>query len=215
MRHHRGMPAPRRPRPALLAIAALLAGGGAAAQPRTYTLDPDHSWVHFEVMHFGTSTSRGRFGPIAGEVLLDPGAGSGALRLRIATGSVDTGLPFFDSRLKRDDLLASDEHPHAEFAATDWRFDGGRVAAVTGDFTLRGVTRPLTLRALQFACRQDGTRGEVCGGDFGATFYRTTYGIWYGWPFIANTVRLLVQVEGVRPSESRPGSGASGPGSQN
>jgi polyisoprenoid-binding protein YceI len=67
---------------------------------------------------------------------------------------------------------------------------------------LRGVSRPLTLTALHFACRQDGVRGEVCGGDFEARFYRTTYGIVYGWPFIANTVRLLVQVEGVRQSQN-------------
>jgi polyisoprenoid-binding protein YceI len=202
------MRTPRRPRwTALLAAAALLAGGSAAAQPQSYTFDPDHSWVHFEVMHFGTSTTRGRFGPVAGEVLLDPTAGSGALRLRISTASVDTGLAFFDSRLRRDDLLASDAHPYAEFAATDWRFDGGRLAAVTGELTLRGVTRPLTLQAQQFGCRQDAARGEVCGGDFEATLYRTAYGMVYGWPFIANTVRLRVQVEGVRSAERRAAPG--------
>jgi polyisoprenoid-binding protein YceI len=196
------MPTPQRPVPALLAAATLLAAGGAAAQAQVYVLDADHSWVHFEVMHFGTSTSRGRFGPVTGEVMLDPATGIGTLQLRIATASVDTGLTFFDSRLRQDDLLASDDHPHADFSATDWRFDGGRLAEVTGDFTLRGVTKPLTLKALQFGCRQDAARGEVCGGDFEARFYRTTYGMVYGWPFIANTVRLRVQVEGVRRSQN-------------
>jgi polyisoprenoid-binding protein YceI len=195
------MPTRRRPWHALLAVAALLASGSAAAEAQTYTLDPDHSWVHFEVLHFGTSTSRGRFGPVSGEVRLDPAAGSGALRLRIATASVDTGLAFFDSRLRRDDFLASEEHPHAEFAATGWRFDGGRLAAVTGELTLRGVTRPLTLHAQQFGCRQDATRGEVCGGDFEGLLYRSAYGMLYGWPFVANTVRLRVQVEGVRAAQ--------------
>jgi polyisoprenoid-binding protein YceI len=195
------MPTRRRPWHALLAVAALLASGSAAAEAQTYTLDPDHSWVHFEVLHFGTSTSRGRFGPVSGEVRLDPTAGSGALRLRIATASVDTGLAFFDSRLRRDDFLASEEHPHAEFAATGWRFDGGRLAAVTGELTLRGVTRPLTLHAQQFGCRQDATRGEVCGGDFEGLLYRSAYGMLYGWPFVANTVRLRVQVEGVRVAQ--------------
>jgi polyisoprenoid-binding protein YceI len=192
------MPTPAQSLPALLLAAALLAGGASAAQPLSFTLDPDHSWVHFEVMHFGTSTTRGRFGPVSGEVVLDPAAGSGSLRVRIATASVDTGLAFFDSRLRRDDFLASDEHPHAQFAATEWRFDGDKPAAVTGDLTLRGVTRPLTLRATHFACRQDAARGEVCGGDFEGALYRTTYGMWYGWPFVANQVRLRVQVEGVR-----------------
>jgi polyisoprenoid-binding protein YceI len=188
--------------PALLTAALMLAGGQTIAQPVAYTLDPDHSWVHFEVMHFGTSTTRGRFGPLAGDVVLDAAAGSGVLSLRIATAGVDTGLAFFDSRLRRSDLLASEEHPYADFTATDWRFDGGRLRAVTGDFTLRGVARPLTLTATHFACRQDPARGEVCGGDFEGTLYRTTYGMLYGWPFIANTVRLRVQVEGVRRSQN-------------
>jgi len=203
MRHHRGMTPRLRHWPTLLAAAAaLLAGGDASAQPRVYALDPDNSWVHFEVMHFGTSTSRGRFGPVSGDVVMDPAAGSGSLRLRIPTASVDTGLAFFDSRLRRSDLLASEEHPDAEFTATEWRFIEGRPATVTGELTLRGVTRPLTLHAAHFACRQDAERGEVCGGDFDAALYRTTFGILYGWPFIANTVRLRVQVEGVRQSQN-------------
>ena len=77
-----------------------LAAGAAAAQPVTYTFDPDHSWAHFEVMHLGTSTTRGRFGPVTGEVVLDRQAGTGTLSVRIPTASVDTGLAFFNSRLR-------------------------------------------------------------------------------------------------------------------
>ena len=181
----------------------LLATGLVAAQPVTYTLDPDHSWVHFEVMHFGTSTTRGRFGPVTGDVVLDRQARTGSIALRIPTASVDTGLAFFNSRLRQGDLLASDEHPHADFSATGWRFDGEQVAEVAGDLSLRGVTRPLTLKALHFACRLDAQReSEVCGGDFEGEIVRTTYGMLYGWPFIANSVRLQVQVEGVRRSQN-------------
>jgi polyisoprenoid-binding protein YceI len=196
------MPALPRLAPALLGAAALLSAGAAAAQPRAYVLDPDHSWVHFEVMHFGTSTTRGRFGPVTGEVSIDPAAGTGALRVQIDTASVNTGLAFFDSRLRQADLLASTEHPQAEFVATGWRFDGTRVASVDGELTLRGVTRPLTLTALLFACRDDAARGQVCGGDFEGTVHRSTHGLWYGWPFVANTVRLRVQVEAVRQGQN-------------
>jgi len=73
---------------------------GSWAQPATYVLEPGHSFVHFEVLHFGTSTSRGRFGPIAGAVMLDRAAGRGEVGLRIPTASVDAGLPFVADRVR-------------------------------------------------------------------------------------------------------------------
>jgi polyisoprenoid-binding protein YceI len=180
-----------------LFMLAFLLTGAALAQPVSYTLDPDHSFVHFEVLHFGTSTTRGRVGPFSGSITLDRQAGSGTLDLSVATASVDTGLGFFDSRIRQPDLLASEAFPEARFVATRWRFDGELLAEVAGDFTLRGVSQPLTLRALRFGCRRT-PGGEVCGGDFDGALYRSAYGMVYGWPFIANRVALRVQVEGKR-----------------
>jgi polyisoprenoid-binding protein YceI len=129
--------------------------------------------------------------------MLDRQAGSGMLDLSVATASVDTGLGFFNSRIRQPDLLASDEFPTARFVASRWRFDGEQLAEVAGDFTLRGVSQPLTLRALRFSCRSTAA-GEVCGGDFAGELYRSAFGMVYGWPFIANQVGLRVQVEGLR-----------------
>jgi polyisoprenoid-binding protein YceI len=124
------------------------------------------------------------------------------MSLRVATGGIDTGLAVFNTRLRQPDLLASDEFPEAQFVATNWRFDGERLVEVTGDFMLRGVSRPLTLKALRFGCRAATvgpvTGAEVCGGDFEGELYRSAFGMIYGWPFIANRVRLLVQVEALR-----------------
>ena len=133
--------------PALLLT---VTAASAAAQPAAYVLDPAHSFVHFEVLHFGTSTSRGRFGPIAGAVTLDRSAGRGAVSLRVPTTGVDTGLPVFNARLREADLLASTEFPDAYFVATRFRFEGDRLAEVRGEFTLRGVSQPLSLFARRF-----------------------------------------------------------------
>lgn len=181
-----------------IALVLLCAGATCAtAQPARYVLDPAHSFVHFEVQHFATSTMRGRFGPVQGEVLLDRQAGRGEVSLRIATAGVSTGLPVFDARLRQEDLLASDEHPEAFFVARSFAFQGPQLVSVRGEFTLRGVSQPLTLRALRFACRQ--TEGdEVCGGDFEAEILRSEFGAGFGLPFVGNPVRLVVQVEGRR-----------------
>lgn len=188
---------PRTRLAASLLAAIYLAAGTVRAQPATYRLDPAHSFVHFEVLHFGTSTSRGRFGPLSGRVVLDRAAGTGEVDIRVNTASVDTGIPVFDVRLRQQDLLASTEFPDAFFVARTVRFEGDRVAEVRGEFTLRGISQPLSLLARQFACREDGDT-QVCGGDFEGAVLRSSFGATFGLPLISDRVRVLVQVEGRR-----------------
>ena len=180
-----------------LFIAGLCAAGPAAAQAVVYVLDPQASFVHFEVLHFGTSTVRGRIGPVNGAVTLNRTAQQGELGLRIATTTVSTGLAVFDARIRQPDLLATESYPEAYFVATQFRFTGDALAEVRGEFTLRGASQPLSLRAVRFGCRQDdGT--EVCGGDFEGEIRRSDFGATFGLPFIGDRVRLTVQVEGRR-----------------
>jgi polyisoprenoid-binding protein YceI len=188
-------------RPCLIALWVALGSAGLTtplhAQPVVYDLDPDHTFVTFEFMHFGTSTSRARLGPVRGAVTLDRARGEGDIGIRIATASVDTGLPFFNSRLRQADLLASDEYPEAFFVARRLRFEGDKLAEARGEFTFRGVSQPLSLVATRFNCRQD-AQGEVCGGDFEAEVLRSSFGADFGLPLVGDRVKLLVQVEGRR-----------------
>jgi len=181
---------------AVLAVAALCP---AAAQPALYVLDPDHSFVTFEVLHFGTSTLRGRFGAISGAVELDRTTGRGSVSVQIATRDVDTGMPSFDARLREPDLLAAESDPLAYFVATRLVFDGTALARVNGELTLRGISQGLELRALRFGCHTHPVlQREVCGGDFEGELKRGDFGASFGMPFAANRVRLVVQVEGIR-----------------
>jgi len=174
--------------------------GAAVAEPVVYGLDPTHSFVNFELLHFGTSTIRGRFGPIEGQVNLDRVAGRGRLDIAVATASVSTGWRPFDARIREPDLLDSDAFPQARFVAAEFRFEGDLLVAVRGDLTLRGVERPLLLRAKHFACEWRAILAvEVCGGDFEGEILRSEFGAAFGVPFVADRVRLLVQVEAVRP----------------
>ena len=171
------------------------------AGPVTYRLDPDHTFATFEVLHFGTSTLRGRIGPITGEVMVDRVAKAGDLRLRIPVATVETGMRVLDARLKEPDLLATTEYPEAYFVATRFQFDaGGGVKEVRGEFTLRGVGEPLSLYAKSFACRHDETlQREVCGGDFFADLKRGQFGATFGEPFVSDDVHLVIQVEAIAP----------------
>jgi polyisoprenoid-binding protein YceI len=174
-----------------------LAAGALHAAPAVYDLDPDNSFVHFEVQHFGTSTLRGRFGPLRGTVTIDREAGRGEVGLRIGTAAVDTGVRVLDARLREPDLLDSTAHPEAFFVARQFRFEGERLAEVRGEFTLRETSQPLSLHALRFGCRREGEQ-ETCGGDFEAELLRSDFGLSFGLPFVGDRVRLQVQVEGRR-----------------
>ena len=171
------------------------------AGPITYQLDPNHTFATFEVMHFGTSTLRGRIGPITGEVMVDRAGKSGDLRLRIPMATLSTGMRLLDARLKEPDLLATSEYPEAYFVATRFQFDaGGGVKEVRGEFTLRGVGEPLSLVARSFACRHDEMlKREVCGGDFEADLKRGRFGATLGEPFVSDDVHLVIQVEAIAP----------------
>lgn len=181
------------------ALAAALAALplAAAAAPEVFDLDPEQTFVQFEVRHFGASTLRGRVGPIRGEVMLDAEAGRGRLGLVIDLRTLDTGLKLLDARLRQADLLDVGGHPEAYFVAERFRFEQGRPMELTGEFTLRGTGVALTLHALRFGCIDD-EPARRCGGDFEGEVSRSAFGASFGVPLVADRVRLQVQVEALR-----------------
>lgn len=195
----------------LLTLAVALIGAAAApaapAQALAYSVDPAHTRVHWEVKHFGTSTQRGRFGAVDAHIVLDRAQHRGELSVTIDTRVVDSGVPALDGMLRGASFLAAEQHPQAWFVASSLEFDGDRLVGARGEFTLRGISRPLQLRALRFACREDAGR-EVCGGDFEAEFRRSDHGITFGLPFVGDAVRLTIQVEASRPAGLQAAAGA-------
>lgn len=170
----------------------------ARAEPVAYALDPAHTRVHWEVRHFGTSTSRGRFDDISGNLALDAQRGTADVSIIVRPGSVDTGVPPLDGILRRS-YLASEQHPEAYFVAQGWRWQRDAPLELRGELTLRGVSRPLTLRSPALHCDTHPVlQREVCGADLQAELQRSDFGITDGLPFIGDTVRLVIQVEAVR-----------------
>lgn len=182
----------------LLAAATLLSAG--AAQAADYAIDPAHTFVTFEISHFGASVNRARFTKKEGTVQFDRAAKTGKVDITIDVASVDSGTAQFDKHLQSADILDAAQFPQARFVSDQFVFKGDKVAEVKGKLTLHGQTQPVTLKANQFNCYDHPMiKREVCGGDFEATIDRTAFGVNYGvdWGFPKN-VRLVVQVEGVK-----------------
>jgi polyisoprenoid-binding protein YceI len=179
---------------------ALLCSATAHAQGATYAIDPTHTAVIYETLHFGTSTNRGRIQAKEGSVAFDREARKGKLDVTLDLTSVSSGVPRLDSFLKGKDFFNVAEHPTARFAADSFRFEGDKLTEVSGTLTLAGTTNPVTLKAMHFNCYTSPMlRREVCGGDFEATLLRSQWGMHWG---LANgfpdSTRVLVQVEAIR-----------------
>ncbi|HEU4459005.1 MAG TPA: YceI family protein [Methylibium sp.] len=184
---------------ASLVLAALLASGAASAQTATYAIDPSHTFVTWEALHFGTSTARGRFDKKEGTVQFDRAGKTGKVELTIDTASVSTGVAPFDAHLKSKDFFNVAEAPSAKFVSDKFSFSGDKVAEVSGTLTLLGKTGPVTLKASNFNCYNNPRlQREVCGGDFETTIQRSQWGMSYGLPGIPDNIKLLVQVEAIK-----------------
>ncbi|MDD2809125.1 YceI family protein [Rhodoferax sp.] len=184
---------------ASLATVTLAAMAG-SAHAASYAIDPAHTYVTFEIGHFGTSTNRGRFDKKEGSVVFDREGKTGKVNITVDTASVNTGFAAFNKHLQSADLFNVEKFPSMTFAADQFSFTGDKVTEVSGQLTLLGQTHPLTLKATNFNCYNSPMlKREVCGGDFEATLDRTAYGMNYGidWGFPKN-VRLVVQVEAVK-----------------
>ncbi len=183
-----------------LAAAAALVTGVAQAESASYTIDPTHTFVTFEINHFGASVNRGRFDKKEGTVQFDRAGKAGKVEISFDATSINSGTPAFDKHLQSADLFNAAQHPKITFVSDKFSFNGDKVSEVSGQLTLLGKTAPVTLKANQFNCYQSPMlKREVCGGDFEATIDRTQWGMNYGvdWGFAKN-VRLVVQVEAVK-----------------
>ena len=185
----------------LAAAATVLAcfAGAAQAQSASYAIDPGHTFVTFEVLHFGTSTARGRFDKKEGTVQFDRAGKTGKVDITIDMASINTGVAGFNTHLSGKDFFNAAEFPTAKFTSDKFSFAGDKVSEVSGTLTLLGKSNPVTLKAANFNCYENPRlKREVCGGDFETTILRSQYGMGYGLPNIPDSVRLTVQIEAVK-----------------
>lgn len=117
-----------------------------AALPSQWQLDDSHTRVGFSVNHLGFSTTMGRFNDVQGMVnydIKDPSKTK--LNFTVATDSIDTSWDARDKHLKTDEFFNVAKYPTMTFKSTKVSFINPQQATVTGDFTLLGQTKPLTL----------------------------------------------------------------------
>ncbi|WP_162595254.1 YceI family protein [Variovorax sp. PBL-E5] len=191
---------------AMATLAAAQQAPEAAAKPSggpvkggTYVVDPTHTFVMYEMGHYGTTTNRGRFSTKDGSVKIDGSGASGKVDITMDISSINTGVDLLNRHVLSKDFFNVAEFPTGRFVADRIAFSGDKVIEVPGTLTLLGQTRPVTLKASRFGCYISPLiNRQVCGGDFETTVQRSQFGILWGLNFgFEDKVHLLVQVEAI------------------
>ncbi len=172
----------------------------AVAAPVTYNIEPNHTYPSFEADHMGgLSILRGKFTKTSGTVTLDRAAKTGSVDITVDASSLDFGHPKLNDHAKGPDMFDVAKFPTATFKSKKMTFNGDVPATVEGDFTLHGVTKPLTLTINRFKCIEHPMfKKEACGADVSGNFKRDDFGINYGLPKFSPDVKLLIEVEAIK-----------------
>lgn len=186
---------------ALPAVLLAAHAGMALAKPATYVCDPAHTYPSFAADHLGgLSVWRGKFTKSTCTINLDEARHSGSVDVTVDTSSIDFGMQKLNEHAQTPDLFDVAKYPTATYKGSLADFVDGKPTRIVGDFTLHGVTHPLTLKIRSFECKAVAMMHQYrCGADAEGEFQRDQYGIDYGKPFgFRMWVRLQIQVEAVR-----------------
>ena len=183
-----------------LALALVAATATSAFAADIYNVDPNHTYPSFEADHMGgLSVLRGKFTKSSGTIVLDRAAKTGSVDITIDANSLDFGHEKLNNHAKSADMFDVAKFPTSTFKAKSIKFNGDVPASIDGEFTLHGVTKPLTLTINKFKCIiHPMLKREVCGADASTTFKRTDFGISYATPFMSPDVKLAIEVEAVK-----------------
>jgi polyisoprenoid-binding protein YceI len=186
-----------------LAFAAALSllAASAVAAPVTYKLDPNHTDVIVQWSHFGFSNPSANFGHVDGTLVYDAdNVAASSVQVSLPLDGLDTFVPDLTEHLKSADFFDAAKFPAATFKSTRVESTGAGKLKVTGDLTVKGVTKPVVLDVtLNKAAEQPMTKLQAIGFDATATIKRSDFGIANYVPNVSDEIKLRITTEGAVP----------------
>ena len=180
-------------------IAALTLAAPAFAAPETYNVDSTHTFARFSYSHFGMSTQLSKFNKTTGTVVLDKAAKTGSVDVVIDTKSVDTGYDTFNEHIQGEDFLDTAKYPTATFKSTKVKFDGDKPASIDGELTIKGVTKPVTLKVTHFTTMPHPMlKKDAIGANASTVIKRSEFNAGKYAPHVGDDVTITVSLEAVQ-----------------
>ena len=171
----------------------------------TWQIDPTHSEVGFSVKHLMISTVRGRVSGVKGSVLLDSqDISRSSVEVEIDAATIDTREEKRDAHLRSPDFFDVEKHPTITFRSRRIEPLGGDRFRVTGDLTIRGVTREVVLEATDEGRERDPWGGERAGFTASGKVDRREFGLTWnqaletGGVLVSNDIKLSIEVQAVK-----------------
>jgi polyisoprenoid-binding protein YceI len=166
-------------------------------RPGAYVLSKDHAALLFEVNHLGFSGYIGRFNTFSGTLDFDPARpGEARLDVVIDTASVDTNNAVLEDKLREASFFDVTKFPTARFVSTRVAVTSATTGKVTGDLTLRDITKPVTLDVTFNGGAQNAFSGKYTLGFSGtAKFSRAEFGLNAWAPAVGDEVTLTLRAE--------------------
>ena len=189
---------------ALSILALTTIAAPARAQTEHYKFDTVHSQIIFYVNHLGFSTSEGEFLDFDGSLEFnhdDPAASK--VDVTIDTNSLSMDDETWNEHLKGKNFFDVAQFPKMTFKSTSIKVTGEKTADITGDLTLLGVTKSVTLKTVYNKSGNHPFTGKYISG-FSATtsVKRSDFGMNYGLPGIGDDVEIRIEVEAIRADDT-------------
>lgn len=183
---------------AALAIAASAAVGSAFAAD-TYKIDPEHGTVIYRVSHFNLGNAYGRFNKPTGTVVLDPADPTkSSFTFEVKTDNIDTANEKRDQHLKSPDFFNAKQFPTITFKSTAVKSAGDNKFEVTGDLTLHGVTKSITVPIIKTGEADTKMMGYRTGWEATADIKRSDFGMQGMIGPVGDDVHLVISFEAVK-----------------
>lgn len=182
-------------------LAALCLCISSLASAADYVIDTEHqhAFVEFRIPHLGFSWMYGRFNDFSGTFSYDEGNPSTAsVDVTVDTASIDTNNAERDKHLRSEDFLYVSEYPEAHFTSTSYEKTGEDAGILTGDLTLRGVTKEIKIDVTEMRADEDPWGGYRRGFIGTTTLELADYGIDYDLGPSGEEVEMTFSFEGVR-----------------
>jgi polyisoprenoid-binding protein YceI len=180
----------------LASVATLALAASSALAATTYKVDPVHSQLLFKVNHLGVSNNWGSITAPQGSIVVGDDGAPTAVSVEVKAANVDTHNDKRDNHLKGPDFFDVKQFPTLSFKSTSIKKTGDNTFEVVGNFTLKGVTKPITVTLTKVGEAQTGM-GRRSGYDTSFTIKRSEYGMAGLVGPVGDEVTIFVSLEGV------------------
>ena len=164
-----------------------------------YKTDTEHTFVSFSYRHLNYSIQTSRFDRVNGIIAINDVHDGGHMDIEIDTKSISTGSTTFNQLLQSDDFFSSEQFPFATFKSNSIVFNKGDVSTISGELTIKGITKPISIDVTDFSCSRNFlTFQYTCGANATAKLSRSDFNLGKYTPFVGDEVTLSIVIEASR-----------------